>query len=51
MSLTKVAIAGISSEVGKTTLLCELLREFPGWEAIKMTRGHYRSCSKDPHAC
>ena len=51
MSLTKVAIAGVSSEVGKTTLLCELLREFPGWEAIKMTRGHYRSCGKDPHAC
>jgi hypothetical protein len=51
MSFTKVAIAGISSEVGKTTLLCNLLREFPGWEAIKLTRGHYRSCGKDPHAC
>jgi len=51
MSFTKVAIAGVSSEVGKTTLLCELLREFPGWEAIKVTRGHYRSCGKDPHAC
>jgi molybdopterin-guanine dinucleotide biosynthesis protein len=51
MDCTRVAIAGISSEVGKTTLLCELLREFPGWEAIKMTRGHYRSCGKDPHAC
>lgn len=43
MICTKVAIAGVSSEVGKTTLLCELLRELPGWEAIKMTRGHYRS--------
>lgn len=51
MICTKVAIAGVSSEVGKTTLLCELLRELPGWEAIKMTRGHYRSCGKDPHAC
>src|SRR6195256_336713 len=51
MSFTKVAISGISSEVGKTTLLCDLLREFPGWEAIKTTRGHYRSCGKDPHAC
>ena len=51
MTCTKVAIAGVSSEVGKTTLLCDLLREFPGWEAIKMTRGHYRSCGKDPHAC
>lgn len=51
MNFTKVAIAGVSSEVGKTTLLCDLLREFPGWEAIKMTRGHYRSCGKDPHAC
>jgi hypothetical protein len=51
MTCTTVAIAGVSSEVGKTTLLCELLRELPGWEAIKMTRGHYRSCGKDPHAC
>jgi hypothetical protein len=51
MICTRVAIAGVSSEVGKTTLLCDLLREFPGWEAIKMTRGHYRSCGKDPHAC
>jgi hypothetical protein len=51
MSSTRVAISGISSEVGKTTLLCDLLQEFPGWEAIKMTRGHYRSCGKDPHAC
>ena len=51
MVCTKVAIAGISSEVGKTTLLCQLLQEFRGWEAIKMTRGHYRSCGKDPHSC
>src|SRR6266446_3321212 len=51
MSFTTVAISGFTSEVGKTTLLCELLRAFPGWEAIKMTRGHYRSCGKDPHAC
>jgi hypothetical protein len=51
MICTRVAIAGISSEVGKTTVLCQLMREFPGWEAIKMTRGHYRSCGKDPHAC
>ena len=48
---TIVAISGLSSEVGKTTLLCNLLREFPNWEAIKMTRGHYRSCGKDPRAC
>jgi hypothetical protein len=46
-----VAVGGFSSEVGKTTLMCELLRAFPGWEAIKLTRGHYRSCGKDPHAC
>jgi molybdopterin-guanine dinucleotide biosynthesis protein len=46
-----VAISGFSSNAGKTTLVCELLRAFPGWEAIKMTRGHYRSCGKDPHAC
>ena len=51
MDRTTVAIGGFSSEVGKTTLLCELLRALPGWEAIKLTRGHYRSCGKDPHAC
>jgi molybdopterin-guanine dinucleotide biosynthesis protein len=49
-----VVIAGTSSNVGKTTLLCELLSELRrdgSWEAIKLTRGHYRSCGKDPHAC
>jgi molybdopterin-guanine dinucleotide biosynthesis protein len=51
MSRTVIAVGGFSSEVGKTTLVCELLRALPGWEAIKMTRGHYRSCGKDPHAC
>ena len=51
MTCTTIAVAGTSSEVGKTTLLCSLLREFPAWEAIKMTRGHYRSCGKDPHSC
>lgn len=48
---TTVAVGGFSSEVGKTSLMCELLRAFPGWEAIKVTRGHYRSCGKDPRAC
>jgi molybdopterin-guanine dinucleotide biosynthesis protein len=46
-----IGVGGFTSEVGKTTLLCELLKAFPGWEAIKTTRGHYRSCGKDPHAC
>jgi hypothetical protein len=46
-----IAVSGFSSEVGKTTLVCDLLRAFPGWEAIKVTRGHYRSCGRDPHAC
>jgi hypothetical protein len=46
-----VAISGFSSEVGKTTLMCDLLRALPGWEAIKVTRGHYRSCGKDPKSC
>jgi hypothetical protein len=51
MRATLVSISGFSSEVGKTTTLCELLRFLPGWEAIKVTRGHYRSCGKDPQAC
>lgn len=49
-----IVIAGTSSNTGKTTLLCDLLRELSrdeSWEAIKLTRGHYRSCGKDPHAC
>lgn len=46
-----IGVGGFTSEVGKTTLLCDLLRAFPGWEAIKTTRGHYRSCGKDPQAC
>jgi molybdopterin-guanine dinucleotide biosynthesis protein len=49
-----IVIAGTSSNTGKTTLLCDLLRELArdeSWEAIKLTRGHYRSCGKDPRAC
>jgi molybdopterin-guanine dinucleotide biosynthesis protein len=48
---TIVAVSGLSSNTGKTTLMCELLERLPGWEAIKLTRGHYRSCGKDPHGC
>jgi len=54
-----VIIAGTSSNSGKTTLLCDLLRQLSAqtraasepWEAIKLTRGHYRSCGKDPETC
>ena len=31
--------------------MCDLLHAFPGWEAIKTTRGHYRSCGKAADAC
>lgn len=48
---TIIGVGGFTSEVGKTTLLCDLLRAFPEWEAIKTTRGHYRSCGKDPQTC
>ncbi len=46
-----VAVSGLSSNTGKTTLMCDLLEQLPGWEAIKLTRGHYRSCGKDPLGC
>lgn len=46
-----IGIGGFASNTGKTTLMCDLLRAFPGWEAIKTTRGHYRSCGKDRHTC
>lgn len=46
-----IAVSGFSSNVGKTTLVCELLQQLPGWEAIKLTRGHYRSCGRDPAGC
>ena len=48
---TIVAVSGFSSNVGKTTLVCDLLKALPEWEAIKLSRGHYRSCGKDPEAC
>ena len=51
MRPTIIGIGGFTSNVGKTTLLCELIKAFPGWEAIKTTRGHFRSCGKDPKAC
>lgn len=51
MRPTIIAVGGFNSNAGKTTLVCELLRALGGWEALKMTRGHYRSCGKDPHAC
>lgn len=46
-----IGVGGFTSNIGKTTLVCELLHHFSGWEAIKTTRGHYRSCGKDPHTC
>jgi molybdopterin-guanine dinucleotide biosynthesis protein len=48
---TIVAVGGFGSDSGKTTLVCELLRALPGAGAVKTTRGHYRSCGKDPLAC
>src|SRR5256885_13043036 len=51
MEFTTVAVSGTSSNVGKTSLVCELLSALPGWEAIKITRGHYRSCGKNAQAC
>src|SRR6266550_7815750 len=50
-SPTILAVSGLSSNTGKTTLVCELLGRLSGWEAIKLTRGHYRSCGKDPQGC
>jgi hypothetical protein len=46
-----VTVSGTCSEVGKTELVCELLMRLPGWAAVKVTRGHYRSCGRDPDTC
>ena len=46
-----VTVSGTCSEVGKTGLVCELLARLPGWAAVKVTRGHYRSCGRDPETC
>ncbi len=46
-----VTVSGTASEVGKTGLVCELLGRLPGWGAVKVTRGHYRSCGRDPDTC
>ena len=51
MRATLISISGLSSGIGKTTVMCELLRLNPGWEAIKVSRGQYRSCGKSPEAC
>ena len=51
MPPTIVVVAGTSSNVGKTTLVCDLLKALPRWEAIKITRGHFRSCGKNPETC
>ena len=51
MRPTIVAVGGFTSNTWKTTLVCELLSRLRGWEAIKVSRGHYRSCGRDPHAC
>src|ERR1700752_4944394 len=48
---TIVAVSGFLSNNRKNTLACALLRHLPSWEAIKLTRGHYRSCGKDPAGC
>ncbi|MEP7270329.1 MAG: hypothetical protein ABI882_02435 [Acidobacteriota bacterium] len=48
---TVIVVAGTSSDIGKTSLACELLASLQGWEAIKLTRGHYRSCGKNAEAC
>src|SRR5687767_7981059 len=46
-----VTVSGTASEVGKTTLVCDLLARLPGWAAVKVTRGHYRTCGRDPETC
>ena len=46
-----IVVAGTGSNVGKTTLMCRLLQHLEGWEAIKVTRGHFRSCGRDPETC
>jgi hypothetical protein len=46
-----VTVSGTCSEVGKTGLVCDLLARLPGWSAVKVTRGHYRSCGRDPETC
>ena len=46
-----IGVGGFTSSVGKTTLICDLLHAFPEWEAIKTTRGHYRSCGKSADTC
>jgi hypothetical protein len=51
MAFTTIAVGGFTSDSGKTGLVCDLLGAFSGWEAIKISRGHYRSCGKDPQAC
>jgi hypothetical protein len=41
-----VAVSGLSSNTGKTTLVCDLLKYLPGWEAIlAKIRNDVRGCT------
>lgn len=51
MRPTIISVSGLASNTGKTTLVCSLLSQLRGWEAIKISRGHYRSCGKSADAC
>ena len=51
MTPTLVCIAGVASNVGKTQLVCDLLGQNPGWEAVKISKGHRRSCGKRREGC
>ncbi len=47
-----VCVAGASSGAGKTTVACGLLRQLPGWAALKVTRCHgAKPCPHKKRGC
>jgi len=48
-----VVIGGHTRNIGKTSVMCALIREFPwlGWTAVKITQYGHGICSRDGQPC
>jgi molybdopterin-guanine dinucleotide biosynthesis protein len=48
-----VVIGGHTRNIGKTSMMCALIREFSsnGWTAVKITQYGHGVCSHDGHSC
>jgi hypothetical protein len=51
--MQSVVIGGHTRNIGKTSMMCALIREFSsrGWTAVKITQYGHGVCSHDGHSC